>query len=53
MMIARVHIDRIHHLGFTWAQMYEVGPNLAVAFDLWLEQGTRPWKGSSDCHGLS
>ena len=52
MQIARVHLDRIHRLGFTWAQMYEVGPNLAVAYDLWLEQGETPWKGSSDCHGL-
>lgn len=49
MQIARVHLDRIHRLGFTWAQMYEVGPNLAVAQDLWREQGERPWKGSSEC----
>lgn len=47
--IAFVHIDRIHRLGFTWAQMYEVGPNLAVAYDLWSEQGERPWEGSGDC----
>ena len=43
MQIAKVHIERIQRLGFTWAQMYEVGPNLAVAYDLWAEQGETPW----------
>ena len=51
MQIAYVHIDLIHRLGFTWAQMYEVGPNLAVAYSLWQEQGETPWEGTSDCHG--
>ena len=51
MQIAYVHIDLIQRLGFTWAQMYEVGPNLAVAYDLWAEQGETPWKGTSDCRG--
>ena len=43
MMIHPIHIDRIQRLGFTWAQMYEVGPNLAVAYSLWAERGTRDW----------
>ena len=51
MQIAYDHIDRIQRLGFTWAQMYEVGPNLAVAYDLWLEQGEHPWEGTSECSG--
>jgi len=51
MQIHPIHIPRIQRLGYTWAQMYEVGPNLAVAFDLWSEQGTRPWRGSSSCRG--
>ena len=51
MQIARAHLDRIHSLGFTWAQMYEVGPNLAVAYDLWAEQGPSPWEGTSECRG--
>ncbi len=51
MQIHPIHLDRIQRLGYTWAQMYEVGPNLAVAYDLWREQGEIPWKGSSECRG--
>ena len=51
MQIAFVHIARIQRLGFTWAQMYEVGPNLAVSYSLWQEQGETPWEGTSDCRG--
>ena len=37
------HQERIARLGFTWDQMYEVGPNIAVAADLYAEQGWSPW----------
>lgn len=39
----KYHQDRIRRLGFTWDQMYEVGPNIAVAVDLYAEQGWSPW----------
>lgn len=39
----RYHMDRIHRLGFTWDQMYEPGPNVAVAVNLYAEQGWAPW----------
>lgn len=51
MQIAPVHLARIQRLGFTVDQMYEVGPNIAVAYDLWAEQGETPWKGTSECRG--
>lgn len=39
----RIHAARIARMGFTTAQMYEAGPNIAVAHALWAEQGWRPW----------
>lgn len=39
----KYHQERIRRLGFTWDQMYEVGPNIAVAVDLYAEQGWSPW----------
>ena len=43
MQIHKVHIDRIHSLGHTWDDMLKVEPNIAVAYDLWAEQGWGPW----------
>ncbi len=39
----RWHEGRARRLGFTWAQMYEAGPNIAVALDLYREAGFQPW----------
>lgn len=38
-----VHARRAASLGYSWGQMVEPGPNLAVAESLWEEQGWRPW----------
>lgn len=37
------HRERVARLGFTWDQMYEAGPNITVAADLYAEQGWQPW----------
>ena len=37
------HEGRARRLGFAWAQMYEAGPNIAVALDLYREAGWSPW----------
>ncbi len=37
------HEGRARRLGFAWAQMYEAGPNIAVAHHLFLEKGWAPW----------
>lgn len=39
----KTHADRIRRLGYTAEQMLEVEPNLAVGWDLYREQGWRPW----------
>lgn len=39
----RYHTERARRLGFTWAQMREAEPNIAVAMDLYAEQGWQPW----------
>jgi hypothetical protein len=39
-----VHATRAARLGYSWGQMMEPGPNLAVAEGLWKEQGWRPWE---------
>lgn len=41
--LARVHAGRAARLGYAWSQMLEAYPNTRVAFDLWREQGWRPW----------
>ena len=41
--IAPVHIPRIEAMGYTWDDMLLAGPNVAVAYALWLEQGWSPW----------
>lgn len=43
MQVHPVHRARIERLGYTWDQMLQPGPNLAVAHDLYREQGWRPW----------
>lgn len=43
LQIHPVHKDRIERLGFTWDDMYQLWPNLVVAYDIWLEQGFNPW----------
>ena len=50
--IGEVHLGRIHRLGYTWDDMLVAGPNIAVALDLWDEQGWVPWRASRRCHGL-
>ena len=59
--IARVHIPTIREMGYTWAQMYKVGPNLAVAYRLYQAGATGiggpgynwyHWRFSKECHGL-
>lgn len=37
------HQERIRRLGFTWDQMYDVAPNVAVAVDLYADSGWGPW----------
>jgi hypothetical protein len=37
------HEDRVRRLGFTWEQMAEVDPNIAVAVDIYAESGWGPW----------
>lgn len=39
----KYHQERIKRLGFSWDRMYEVGPNITVAADLYAEQGWGPW----------
>lgn len=39
----RYHTARAQKLGFTWDQMRQAVPNIAVAADLYAEQGWRPW----------
>ena len=38
-----VHRKRIESMGYTWDQMYEVLPNIKVAYEIWSEQGWKPW----------
>lgn len=37
------HRERAARLGFTWEQMTEARPNIAVAADLYAEKGWQPW----------
>lgn len=37
------HERRARRLGYSWAQMTEVLPNIRVAHDLFTEQGWTPW----------
>jgi hypothetical protein len=39
----RWHDARVRRLGFTWTQMTQVGPNVAVAIDIYRESGWVPW----------
>lgn len=38
-----IHRQRIERLGFTWDDMFDPAANLTVAFDIYSEQGARPW----------
>lgn len=38
-----IHIGLIRSLRYTWDEMYQVEPNVHVAWVLWREQGWRPW----------
>lgn len=38
-----IHRQRIERLGFTWDDMFDPVANLTVAFDIYREQGARPW----------
>ena len=44
MQVHPIHRGLIESMGFTWDDMYEVGPNLDVAFAL-SRNGWGPWKG--------
>lgn len=37
------HRERAARLGYSWSDMFTVFGNVAVAYDLWLEQGWAPW----------
>ncbi len=37
------HEGRAARLGYSWDQMWEAGPNIQVAADLWAEAGWGPW----------
>ena len=37
------HRSMIASLGFTWDEMYEVVPNIAVAADIYADEGWSPW----------
>lgn len=37
------HRHWVESMGYSWDQMYEVGPNLQVAFALWSGAGWGPW----------
>lgn len=41
------HAARIEAMGYSADDMWSVGPNLAVAYAIYSEQGWRPW----ECHG--
>lgn len=41
------HEERARRLGFTWDQMFQAGPNIAVAVDLFAEQGS--WSPTWTC----
>ena len=43
MQLHPVQRERIERLGYTWDQMYEPKPNIMVALDLYLAEGSRPW----------
>ena len=38
-----IHAARIKRMGYTVAQMFQAGPNIAVARALYAESGWRPW----------
>lgn len=37
------HEERARKLGYSWDRMFEAGPNIAVAADLYAESGWGPW----------
>ena len=39
----------VEQTGFSWDDMFEVGPNLAVAHAIYAEQGSAAWAGSASC----
>jgi len=43
MQLNVIHKARAARLGYSWEEMLEAGPNLCVAYDLWLDQGWGPW----------
>jgi hypothetical protein len=43
LQLSRIHAARAARLGFSWVQMRQAWPNAVVAYDLWREQGWRPW----------
>lgn len=38
-----IHAARVGKMGYSWEEMFKVGPNLDVAHSIWLEQGWNPW----------
>lgn len=38
-----IHRSRWEAMGYSRADMLTAGPNVAVAYSLWSEQGWRPW----------
>ena len=49
----KVHARRIAAMGYTPAQMLEVGPNLAVGRALYDESKWGPWRSSRHCWGTA
>lgn len=43
-ILTTLHAGRIAGLGYTTAQMYECGPNIDVAWHMYLDSGTGPWR---------
>lgn len=51
-LTGKYHKPRATELGFTWDQVsVEAYANAAVAYDLYAEQGRRPWAASKHCWG--
>lgn len=49
-LTGKYHKPRATKLGYTWAQVSsEAWANAAVAYDLYAEQGRRPWAASKHC----
>jgi hypothetical protein len=47
-----VHKEQVEENGWTTEDLKDPKVNLNFAYQLYREQGWRPWKNSNNCHGL-